>query len=373
MSLSQSDRLRPVTGIIPAIRARWMLLPIGLVIGVIVGLTVAAVVPTTYRATGTVHLGAGLVSVGEMNPNSSWAADQVVLAGTPEVLQGVRDRVGGLDVDGVASHLSVSQRADTSYVDFTYTGDSAADAERGANAAMEVYLGAAQAAAEQRLTEQSDLLTRLIATSPDWELADLEQQRQALARTVVDPGEVAKSATGNAERATVDLAAFPLAGGLGGLLLAAAAAYLLEVFRPKVRSSEALNDVPVRKLGRLDESGRALIPVAEELEALELPEDQLKPKIGVAVLGSARQNVVGAVKRALRSHLPTRRVKTVPVDLGTGSGIATARKCDGLLLVAVEGKAGINQLEDLVRRLEIMRIEPLGLITVLPRGLRWFR
>jgi hypothetical protein len=367
MSLSQSDRLRPVTGIIPAIRARWMLLPIGLVIGVIVGLTVAAVVPTTYRATGTVHLGAGLVSVGEMNPNSSWAADQVVLAGTPEVLQGVRDRVGGLDVDGVASHLSVSQRADTSYVDFTYTGDSAADAERGANAAMEVYLGAAQAAAEQRLTEQSDLLTRLR------ELADLEQQRQALARTVVDPGEVAKSATGNAERATVDLAAFPLAGGLGGLLLAAAAAYLLEVFRPKVRSSEALNDVPVRKLGRLDESGRALIPVAEELEALELPEDQLKPKIGVAVLGSARQNVVGAVKRALRSHLPTRRVKTVPVDLGTGSGIATARKCDGLLLVAVEGKAGINQLEDLVRRLEIMRIEPLGLITVLPRGLRWFR
>lgn len=254
MSLSQSDRLRPVTDILPAIRARWVLLPVGLIVGLLVGFAAATVVPTSYRATGTVHLGAGLVSVGEMNPTSPWAADQIVLAGTPEVLQGIRDRVGGLDVDEVADQLSVSQRDGTSYVDFSYTEDSAEDAERGANVAMAAYLEAARAAAEDRLDQQSELLTQLIATSPEWELADLKQQRLSLERTVVDPGEVVQSGTDNSERATVDLAIFPLAGALGGVLLAAGAAYLLEVFYPKVRSRETLDGTPVRPLGRLDAS-----------------------------------------------------------------------------------------------------------------------
>lgn len=372
MSLSNPDRLRPVTGILPAIRARWSLLPIGLLVGLLVGLVAAAGVPTTYRATGTVHLGAGLVSVGEMNPNSSWAADQVVLAGTPEVLQGIRDRVGGIDVDEVASNLSVSQRDDTSYLDFTYTAGSKEDAERGADAAMEVYLEAARDAAEKRLDEQSELLDQLIATSPEWERADLEQQRQSLERTVVDPGEVSESATDNAERATVDLAAFPLAGALGGLLIAGALAYLVEVFRPKVRSKYGLDGLPWRSLGLLDEAGRVLIPVADQLEALDVPEEQPKAKLGVAVLSTKGGNVLQAVKRGLRPHLPTRKVKTVPIDLGTGSGIETARKCDGLLLVAVEGRTGLLQLEDLARRLDLMQIEPMGLVTV-PRRAWWVR
>jgi hypothetical protein len=307
-----------------------------------------------------------------MNPNSSWAADQVVLAGTNEVLQGIRDRVGGISVAEVGKRLTVNQRDATSYLDFTYRGDSEKDAELGANAAMEVYLDAARAAAQDRLDEQSDLLTSLIASAPEWERADLEQQKLSLQRTVIDPGEVAQSATGNAERATVDRAAFPLAGAIGGLLLAAAAAYLLEVFSPKVRANLPLTGLPVRSLGRLDETGRALIPITGRLESAELPEGQVKPKLGVAVLSSRGGDVLTSVKRGIRTHLPTRKVKPVPIDLTTGPGIEAARNVDGLILVAVEGRTGVNQLEDLLRRLELMRIEPLGLVTV-PRRWLWSR
>jgi hypothetical protein len=371
MSLSNSDRLRPVTGIIPAIRARWVLLPLGLVVGLLVGFAAAAVVPSSYRATGTVHLGAGLVSVGTMNPNSSWAADQVVLAGTKEVLQGIRDRVGGIGVDEVGKRLTVSQRDDTSYLDFTYRAGTAEEAELGANAAMEVYLDAARQAAQDRLDEQSDLLTQLIESAPEWEQADLQQQRLSLERTVIDPGEVAQSASDNAERATVDLTAFPLAGAIGGLLLAAAAAYLLEVMFPKVRADRHTG-LPVRPLGRLDASGRALIPVAGRLDSVELPEGQPKPKVGVAVLSSRGGDVVGSVKRSLRTHLQERKVKTVPVDLGTGAGIEAARNVDGLLLVAVEGHTRLKHLEDLLRHLELLEIEPMGLLTV-PQRWAWSR
>jgi hypothetical protein len=294
-----------------------------------------------------------------------------VLAGTKESLQQIRDRVGGISVDEVGKRLTVSQRDDTSYLDFTYRAGSAKDAELGANAAMEVYIEAARAAAQDRLDEQSDLLTQLIADAPEWEQADLQQQKLSLERTVIDPGEVAQSATDNAERATVDLTAFPIAGALGGLLLAAAAAYLLEVLVPKVRADRH-SGLPVRALGRLDESGRALIPVAGRLESVALPEDQPKPKVGVAVLSSRGGDVVGSVKRALRAHLQSRKVKTVPLDLSTGTGIEAARNVDGLLLVAVEGHTRLKQLEDLLRHLELLGIEPMGLLTV-PRRWAWSR
>jgi hypothetical protein len=374
MSLSRTDRLRPVTGILPAIRARWVFLPVGILLGLLAGVGAAAVVPTTFQAAGTVHLGAGLVSVGQMNPGSTWAADQVVLAGTPEVLQGIRDRVGGIDVDEVRRRLTVDQRDDTSYLDFTYTADTAEDAELGANAAMAVYLDAAAAAAQARLTEQSDLLTHLIETSPEWEQADLQQQLQSLNRTVVDPGEVAQTAT-DAERATVDLAAFPLAGALGGLLLAGAAAYLLEARSPRVRARTPhhhLGHLGLRSLGRLDPGGTALGPVAGQLHDRELPEGRKRPKVGVAVLSSTPDDVVGSVRQAFHAHPSGRKVKTVAVDLGTGSGIEAARDCDGLLLVAVEGRTGVTELEELKRRLDQLRLEALGFLTVKRRWARTF-
>ncbi|WP_164519656.1 hypothetical protein [Nocardioides ferulae] len=363
--------LRPVTGIWPAISARWRLLPIGLLLGLGIGAAAAVLVPTTYDATATVRVGAGLVPVGEMNPGSDWAQDQAVLARTEMVLTAIGDRLGE-EPEVVGDRLTVAQHGETSYLDFSYTADTGSRAERGADTAAAIYLQVAQADAERRWQDQVDLLDDLVAEASGSERAALRAQRRTLERTVVDPGRTVQSASGEAQRATVDPSAFPLAGALGGLLLAAAVAYLLEARSPRARPLDERQPGGLRlaTLGRLDGTDEALVPVAGRLEQVRLPEGREKARLGVAVVGARRsgqpRDVVAVVRQSVRKLTRDRKVRTVAVDLSTTQGVAAARECDELLVVAIAGRSHRRRLERVRQRLEVLELQPLGVV-VAPR------
>ena len=319
MSHPEPTTPRPVSGILPAARARWLVLLLTALLGLGVGAAAALLIPESYKATTTVRVGAGLVPVGDMNASSNWAQDQAVLAQTQMVLTGIGDQVGQT-ADEVRSSLSVAQRGTTSYLDFTYSADDAQRAEKGADVAAAAYLETARGEAEQRWQAQIDRIDDLVADTSGSHRADLVAERQKLNQTVVDPGRVIQGAAGQATRATVSPVLLPVAGLLGGLLLGAAVAYLLEARSPRRRDadgdaveSETASDRGFVDLGRLDPSGRALLPVVSRLQQVELPSGRDRTRLAVATVEPDVDpaQLPGVVRRPLRSLGPERRIRTV--------------------------------------------------------------
>lgn len=358
----RAERLVPMTGIVASLTSRWYLLVIGLLWGAGAGLALGAMLPTTYDASSAVRLGSGLVPIGEMSAPTTWADDQVGLATTRSTLGAIAEELGEDGPEVVEERLTVAARENTSFLDFTYAADSAALAEAGADTAAKVYLQVAERDARQRWQDQADLITELLARAPEREVAELRSQRQALNRTVVDPGEVVESAAGLAERSGVPRAALPVAGGLGGLLLAGALGYLLEARSPRVRKGLPLPD-DLRDLGPLNGPGVELMAAVELLETLPLRDARTCRRLGAALLGGHSEELLQQLRGALVG-VGARDVEVVPFDPHAGDGLQTARGCDAALLVAATGRTTFAALDEVASRLALLRVPCLGVVTV---------
>ncbi|GAB2875277.1 hypothetical protein [Nocardioides pacificus] len=358
-----TERLVPMTSIVPSMTSRWYLLVVGLLWGVAAGLALGTLVPTTYSATAAVRLGSGLVPVGQMSAPTSWADDQVGLATTRSTLTAIAEELGEEGPDVVAQRLTVTARENTSFVDFGYSADSAALAEAGADTAARIYLEVAERDARANWQAQIDVVQKLILTAPEWEVPELRRQRQALNRTVVDPGEVAEGAAGQAEQGGVNRAAFPVAGGLGGLLLAAALAYLLEARSPRVRPGLPL-PAGLRDLGRLDSSGAGMMATVGLLESFPLPEGRNRHRLGAAMLFRHNEELLQQIRGAMAGASSGSEIQVVPFDCRLTDGLQTARSCDGALLVAATGRTTLAQVEEAGARLELLGVPCLGVVTV---------
>ncbi|WZH54119.1 MAG: hypothetical protein PIR53_09035 [Nocardioides alkalitolerans] len=230
------SELRRPPSLAGAVRRRWTHVVVGLAVGLLLGVAVAATSAPAYHAQATVRVGGGLVAVGDFTTNTLWADDQVALTRTDPVRRAVAERIGdGVDLDDVAERLSVTVEESSNYLVFTWTDDSADRAESRAEAAAEVYLEEAEAQAVERWRAHDARLAGLQEqTDPDGNRGQqLVLERMRLEETVVDPGSVASEAAGTAEKSSLPAAAHVLAGGAGGLLVGVASAYLAQVRNPR--------------------------------------------------------------------------------------------------------------------------------------------
>lgn len=373
MASGHPEPLRPVTGILPAARDRWVLLLVCTLLGVGLGLAAIPLVPTTSTATASVQLGPGLVPVGEVAPSAANADDNAALATTRPVLQTVAEDLG-TTVDDVQESLTVSVQDGTSFLDFRYSSGNSADAERGADAAAAAFIEAAQTEAVTRWGLQKQKIYQLIETAPATQLAPLRQQSQNLNRTVVDPGRVVQPASGTAEDSSLPVAALPVAGGLAGLLLAIVAAYLLEARSPRLRRRGQVSVPGVRDLGALEGGASvgiagvaAMLGVGRRLGGTD--DDAPQVRLGVDVMARGRDDIVGVVRRQLAEAAPDLDVRVVPVDLETVEGLEEAASCDGIVLVGVEGTTRVEEIDQTVSRLDFVDVPCFGIATA--GGRRW--
>lgn len=228
-SPTRPRELRSLPALGSAVLAGRTHLLVGAALGLLAGLLVALVSPTTYAATATVRVGSGLVPVGDFRPDTLWADDQVALANTPPVREAVAERIGGdVDADDVATRLGIVAETDANYLVFTWTAGSAEEAERGADAAALAYLDSARDEAEQRWQGHDNLLVALIEDlgPDDPRSKGLAEERVSLQETIVDPGKVAGEAAGTARQTSLGAGSHVLAGTLGGLVLGVVSAYL---------------------------------------------------------------------------------------------------------------------------------------------------
>ncbi|GAB3081063.1 hypothetical protein [Nocardioides zeae] len=230
------SELRRPPSLAGAVRRRWIHVVVGLVVGLLLGTAVAATSAPEYHAQATVRVGGGLVAVGDFSTTTLWADDQVALTRTDPVRRAIAERIGdGVDLDDVADRLSVTVEESSNYLVFSWTDDSADRAESRAEAAAEVYLDEAEQQAVTRWRAHDARLAGLQdETDPEGNRGrQLVLERMQLEETVVDPGSVASEAAGTAERASLPAAAHVVAGGLGGLLVGVASAYLAQVRSPR--------------------------------------------------------------------------------------------------------------------------------------------
>ncbi|WP_028472864.1 hypothetical protein [Nocardioides alkalitolerans] len=265
-SRASGSGLKPLPSIATAFRTRWLVIVIGLAIGLVVGLVAANASEPRYSATTTVRVGSGLVPVGDFRPDTLWADDQVAFAGTRPVQEAIAEEIGdGVSADDVAENLTVMAEANSNFLLFSWTDGTPVAAESRADAAAEVYLVEARTEAEDRWAEHDQLLENLIAAydPADQRAIDLQAERVALEETVVDAGKIAGDADTTAQRTSLSPVVSAVAGGLAGLLLGAAAAYLLHVRRP--RGDDDLDEV--HGYGELDAAGhsraQAYVPAGE--------------------------------------------------------------------------------------------------------------
>lgn len=236
-SATQPDTgLRRPPSLAGAVRRHWPHVVVGLVVGLLLGTTVAATSAPEYHAQATVRVGGGLVPVGDFSSDTLWADDQVALTRTDPVRRAVAEEIGdGVDLGDVEDRLSVTVEESSNYMVFTWTDDSAGRAESRAEAAAEVYLDRAEELAVERWRSHDARLAALQEeTDPDGDRGQqLVLERMGLEETVIDPGTVASEASGTAQRASLPAAAHVAAGGVGGLLVGIASAYLAQVRGPR--------------------------------------------------------------------------------------------------------------------------------------------
>lgn len=228
--------LRRPPSLAGAVRRHRTHVVVGLVVGLLLGTTVAATSAPEYHAQATVRVGGGLVPVGDFSSDTLWADDQVALTRTDPVRRAVAEEIGdGVDLEDVEDRLSVTVEESSNYMVFTWTDDSAGRAESRAEAAAEIYLEKAEELAVERWRSHDARLAALQEeTDPDGDRGrQLVLERMGLEETVIDPGTVASEASGTAQRASLPAAAHVLAGGVGGLLVGVASAYLAQVRGPR--------------------------------------------------------------------------------------------------------------------------------------------
>lgn len=374
MSAHTPEPLRPVTGILPAARDRWVLLLVCALAGVGLGVAAIPLAPVSATATATVQVGPGLVRILELAPTPASAEDSVALAATRPVHAAIAEELG-TDVDEVEESLTVTVRDGTSFIDFQYTAPTAVDAEAGADAASVAYLEAAQADAFERWQRQKQKVYNLIETAPATQTNRLRQQSQSLNSTIVDVGQIAQPAEDTAEESSLPTGVLPLAGGLAGLLLAVVAAYLLEARSPRLRRRGAVSVPGVRDLGALE--GRASVGIAGVAAMLGVGrrlggadgDEARHVRLGVDVMAKGRDDLVGVVRRQLAEAAPDLEVRVVPVDLETVDGLDEAASCDGIVLIGVEGITRVDEIDQTVARLDFVDAPCFGIATA--GGRRW--
>ena len=331
-----SPEFRPLPGLIASARDRWALVGAFALVGLILGYAAATLLPVTYTATTTLQIAS---DGGSDTTNAISPADAENIAMLAPQLDTIAAQLGD-DVTGkdVKSLLTVVNRPGTSLLDFTWSGPTAAEAERGADLASQVYLARAQ-----------ELIGAAVPGQPP------------AARNAA--GIELMGAEGRAELSGLPAFIYVPVGLLAGLLLGFIAAYVAEVRKPRVHARYHLGVSDSRFRGRI---GRADSPsdVAMLFMVPVRPADQ----VGIAVLGRRPEQLDAFSESAIAIAEGSGVRSVVPVDASSVSGLRAAREFDGVFLLAREQQVSTVELEATLARLEAASVSVFGVLTVAPRA-----
>lgn len=332
-----SPEFRPLPGLIASARDRWALVGAFALVGLILGYAAASLLPVTYTATTTLQIA---TESGSNNaPSVISPADAENIAMLAPQLDTIAEQFGdGLTGKDVKDLLTVVNRPGTSLLDFTWSGPTAADAERGADIASKVYLARAQ-----------ELMGAAVPGQPPAARAPA--------------GIELMGADGRAELSGLPPFIYVPVGVFAGLLLGFIAAYVAEVRRPRVHARYHLGVSDPRFRGRI---GRTDSPsdVAMLFMVPVRPADQ----VGIAVLGRRPEQLDAFSEAAIAIAEGSGVRSVVPVDASSVSGLRAAREFDGVFLLAREQQVSTVELEATLARLEAASVSVFGVLTVAPRA-----
>lgn len=343
----------PVPPLLPTLRDRSAMLVLCAITGALLGWTAAMLLPATQTATATVRVGPGVVNLADAAAAQGSSAEATGLAMLRPQLQRLADRLGdNTSIQELRSKLTVAAQPETALVDFTATASEAREAELIADEAAKVYLESARELADAQLARQFRALDSETkparGTKPGAAAA-------ALATLVVDPGAVVAPAEGTSKPNGLPRWAFPPLGAVVGLLLAAALAHLLETLNPRVRRGVRLH-VGAPYLGRVSRRAHP-----EQIEASLVPAALAaeRGRVVVAEVGRPAREVADLV----RSALGHRGGRVGQVDLHTATGLRTAAKSAGVVLLAREKVTRVDDVRAAVQRLHELGAPVLGILS----------
>lgn len=333
--MSDSSEYRSVPGLLASVRDRWLGVAACALVGAVLGFSAMTFLPVQYSATTTLQIPP--VSTDSGSASTIAPADAQNIATLDPQLGAIADKLGGgLTIEEVKSHLAVVNRPGTSLLNFTWTGRSAAEAERGADVAAEVYVDQAQDIVRTNNLKRPD------ATPPS-------------------PGLVVMAAKGSAERAGLPSWIYLPIGFLVGLLLGLVLAYLAELRRPRVHSRYHLSVLDARFRGRIarrDSVNRAAM-------LFVLPES-LGERVGVTVLGMQSDDLFNFALRAMRVAEPDATPHVTYLEIATAAGMRDSRDLDGVFVLVREREVRVEELEQTLQGLADVGARVYGVILVAP-------
>ncbi len=305
-------------------------------IGLILGYAAASLLPVTYTATTTLQIASDSSASA---PTVISPADAENIAMLAPQLDTIAEQFGdGVTGKDVKDLLTVVNRPGTSLLDFTWSGPTAADAERGADIASKVYLVRA-----------------------DELLGAAEPGQPPTARTAA--GIELMGAEGRAELTGLPPFIYVPVGLFAGLLLGFIAAYVAEVRRPRVHARYHLGVSDARFRGRI---GRTDSP--SDVAMLFMVPVRPAEQVGIAVLGRRPEQLDAFSESAIAIAEGSGVRSVVPVDASSVSGLRAAREFDGVFLLAREQQVSTVELEATLARLEAASVSVFGVLTVAPRA-----
>ncbi|QYJ02977.1 hypothetical protein KUV85_11595 [Nocardioides panacisoli] len=331
-----------------ALRARRWLVAVGVVVGLLGGLLLASQMPTQYSATATVKLGPGFAPAGQVSDDTRAGDTEAQIAALQPQVDEVA-RILEVEPDAVAENLRVANRSGTSLVDFTYDAETDERAERGAAVAAQVYLDRAMQTARDEIDGRMALLRQqATVTAPDNRDAVASELRN-LELTVVEPGSIVRDPADSAEQSVLRPATYVAVGLVGGAILGALLALLVEAAAPRIRAGVPIPGL--RLLGRITEEVRP-----RQAHRMFLP----------AMVGSDARVLLVPIGRCADAvaELLTRTLPDVAtMDHADRDDLEEAAAGGQVVLLVLEDQP-VSDVRALVERLAMVEVAPAGMVTV---------
>jgi capsular polysaccharide biosynthesis protein len=353
--------------------------------------------PGTYSAHTAVEIGRGLVGftsgsgVGQgltINPQT-----EAQVASSTEVADDVKTSLHSADsVTKLLGRLQVGTPAAADTLTLTYTADSAAQAEAGANAFAQDYLKVRTATLEAMLANARVSIERQV-TQTSGSTSQLHTELAQLAAVVVDPGAVITAAS-TSSRSGLPSVAFPIAGALIGFLLGWAVAVMIERSRQPIRATDDLRGLGIDVLGQYRDGDQAALErIATEIALLVtkgrahdiiLSEPTSARAIGESFAAALQDRglLMGEETRTGTAPPPIQvlrdpaargseaqqeasrrlRLRSVPSLFVSIEGLLQASDADGVILTVERKRTRAPQVIALLRDLRRLEVEVLGAI-----------
>ncbi|WP_418276078.1 hypothetical protein ACNHYB_14620 [Isoptericola jiangsuensis] len=284
MSMMRTDADVELADYGEIIRRRWVFLVLGLVVGLCVAAIAAELIPKTYTSTASVLVQStgedASVEGGRTSGDLNLDTEAQLVTSTVVSSLAMESMDDPIETDPrlLARHVMVTVPANTSVLDISFSAGTAADAQAGASAFADAYLTNRLAGAESRRTanseaiesqvaalqeelkKQTTLIDKLPADSDEREfetsqrdllvsqIATLNGQLISLAATDLQAGKIITEAQLPTEPSSPNVTILAVSGLLGGLLAGLLAAVLVDRADRRVRGRRDLDRVGLETL-----------------------------------------------------------------------------------------------------------------------------